>query len=331
MLLHVLLGGASAAERERFFSVNYGRARAAGMAGAFTAVPAGWEAAFYNPATLQLVGEETPFRISVFLNPLASASLYNYYQRMRKNGRPFETADWASIMALLPRAVFFSTRIVEFGWVNFEELESREPYHPHIQFFEADNFFNHYMQASVIRIRLAEQIALGGGLTYFTTFRDDSLRKGFGVTYGVLIRPSSNVRVGVVFFHYPQKFQFLRLNYDRFVGETVNIGVAFQPFSMTTLAIDVRNLSEDNMPNTREVHFGFEQGIWRHFYLRGGYFREASAKANWFSAGIGLLRLRGGRKREGVFSAPTFALNYAVLFKENGNLKRHFLSFSLGF
>ena len=325
-------GSKAAAETEdHFFAISYGRTRAMGMAGAFAAVPGGMEAVFFNPATLQLTDLNRGFRLTLFVNPLASAALYNLYTN-QENSR-LSRGQWWNVVRVFPKALFFSTPILEAGFVNQEELETREAYHPHKKFFEPQYFFQHHFETAVLRVKLAEQVAVGVTFSYYSYPEGDSVQQGFGASYGVFIRPSPKVGVGIMFMDLPTQMRDLRLFWDRFEGQTVNAGIAFHPFSLTTLSLDVRNLTEDNLANTREVHVGIEQGIWRHLYLRTGYFQDSRLPRRFFTAGFGLLNLGFAADGRRKFSVPVLALNYAIQIETGTSrtVRRHFLSFNWAF
>lgn len=329
VLLIVWVSG-SYARKDSFFTLNYSRSRAIGMGAAFTAVEGGWEAAFFNPATFQFVNVEKGLHFSVLFNPFVSLGLYDLYKHGAK--KKLTTEQWWNVIRTFPKALVLSTENWEFGLINHEELESREFYHPNVRFFEGSHFFQHHVENFVVRVRLAEQVFLGGGIQYYTSFVQDSLQRGFGSSYGVFIRPNPKLNVGVVFISSPGKMKDIRIAYDRFENETVNVGFSFRPWPSTTLAVDVRNISEEAQKTTREIHLGFEQGFFGHLYLRGGYYRDHGVKENRFTLGFGLVNLdlfRLGKSRHG---APVLAINYALL-SEPGNRegRKHFFSFQWGF
>ena len=333
LLLFPFLSAARAGEdlRDHFFTISYSRARPQAMGGAFAAVQGGLEAAFYNPATFQLTNLNRGKKLSFFANPLASAVLYQHYSQdgTKKLGQN----EWWNVLSVFPKAIFFSTPTVEAGLISLEELETREAFHPNRDIFEVDHFFEHHFETAVIKVRLAEQVSLGATLSHYAFMTGDSVETGLGASYGVYIQPNRYVGVGVVFIDLPDQMRDLRLRWDRFEGKTVNMGISFRPFRMTTLSLDVRNLTEDNLPNTRELHIGVEQGLWRHLYLRTGYYRDAVLPRRVVTAGIGLFNLSFSAQGERRFDVPVLALNYALQVESGVSepIRRHFLSFNWGF
>ena len=182
-------------------------------------------------------------------------------------------------------------------------------------------------------MKLATQVQIGGAVQYYTVLIGDSLRHGFGTSYGVFILPNPRVNIGVVFINVPNEMANVRLNADRFEDETVNVGISYHPFSLSTVAIDVRNLTEESQKTTRELHVGLEQGLWQHLFLRLGYYRDRLLKEDHYSAGIGLLNLNLFQRGENHFSVPVLALNYAISVTntEINPTRWHFFSLTWGF
>ncbi len=300
------------------------------MGSAFTAVEGGLESAFYNPATFRFVETKKGINLSFIFSPFVTYGTYN----LNNNNSQEATSGggWWDIVRTLPKAIVLSTANLEIGFVNHEELESRRYFHSHLRFLEADNFFQHHVENLVVRVRLADQVHIGGSVQYYSVFSNDTLRRGFGSSYGVFLRPHPKLDFGVVFISLPAGMKNIRLDHDRFENESVNIGISYQPFSSTTFAIDLRNLSEEAQNTTREFHIGFEQGFWHNIYIRSGYYRDRKLKNNRMTLGIGLLNLDLLRLRDSKYSSPNMAINYAIMFEPGSNAKSrwHFISFQLG-
>ena len=311
--------------------MNYGRTRAIGMGTAFTAVESGLESALYNPATFQYIEAHKGLKFSVLFNPVVSAGLYNLYNNDSREG--ISTGDWYNVFRTLPKAIVLSSEKWEFGLINHEELETRSSFHKQIKFVEGDHFFQHHVENFIARIKLAKQVQLGAAVQYYSAFVEDSLQHGFGASYGVFIKPHSKLNVGVVFVNLPVGMKNVRVNHDRFNTESVNVGFAYRPFSQTTIALDVRNLSEESQTTTREIHFGVEQGIFNQIYLRSGFYRDRFNKKNRFSFGIGLLNLNMFRLDDAKYYGPNLAINYALMVEPNEleNRRWHFLTVQWGF
>ncbi len=319
-----------AVPKDYFFSLSNCRVRPMGMGGAFTAIAGELQTAFYNPATFNLADLSHGLKLSVFFNPMVSIGLFDLYNKTNKE---LSVNEWWNVFRVLPKAVVLSTSRLEFGLVNHEELEERVAYHPHVRFFEADHFFQYHAESAVLRMKLATQVQIGGAVQYYTVLIGDSLRHGFGTSYGVFILPNPRVNIGVVFINVPNEMANVRLNADRFEDETVNVGISYHPFSLSTVAIDVRNLTEESQKTTRELHVGLEQGLWQHLFLRLGYYRDRLLKEDHYSAGIGLLNLNLFQRGENHFSVPVLALNYAISVTntEINPTRWHFFSLTWGF
>jgi hypothetical protein len=318
---------AAVADKDYYFTLNYSRSRAVGMGVAFTAVTGGLESAFYNPASFQYILPNKGVHFTLLFNPIVSAGLYDFYSQSSR----VSTNAWLDIIKTLPKAALISIKNWEIGFINHEELETRQDSHPNLKFFEGDHFLQHHMENFVVRVRLAEQVQIGGSVQYYSVWMADSLQHGFGTSYGIFVHPHPKMNVGIVFISLPTKMKSVRLNYDRFESETVNVGLAYQPFSATTLALDVRNLSEDSQQTTRELHVGVEQGFWGHIFLRSGFYQDQWTKNSRLSFGLGLLNLDLFRFDELKSASPNLAINYALVIQPNTDDRWHFLSFQWGF
>lgn len=319
------------AQKDFYYTMNYSRARATGMGSAFTAMEGGLESSFYNPATFRFVDTQNRrINLSFIFSPFASYGIYDLKNNKLPNGNP--EAGWWDIVKTLPKAIVLSTKNFEIGFVNHEELESRQYFHPHTRFLESNNFFQHHVENLVVRVRLAEQVHLGGSVQYYSVFKNDSLRHGFGSSYGVFLRPNPKLDFGIVFISLPGGLKNIRLDHDRFEHESVNIGISYHPFSSTTFALDLRNLTEEGQNTTREYHIGFEQSFLNHIYLRSGFYRIYTLKNNRMTLGIGLLNLDLLRFGNSKYSSPNLALNYAIMFDpgSGSDTRWHFFSFQLG-
>jgi len=299
------------------------------MGAAFTAVEGGLESAFYNPATFHFVQSTKGMNVSFLFNPLSSIGLFKYYNSS-ENG--LSNGKWLDVFKILPKAIVVSTKNWEIGAFNHEEIETREFFHPNVNFIEGDRFLQHHVETLTGRLRLADQVQLGVSFHYYTSFLNDSLQHGFSSSYGVFLRPHKQLDFGIAFISLPTGMKGIRVNHDRFEDETVNIGVAYHPFNLTTVTLDIRNLTEDSQKTTREFHIGLEQGFWRQVYLRSGYYRDRFNKKDRFSFGVGLLNLDLSRLGSSKYYSPNLALNYSIMIEPGDEKTRwHFFTLQWGF
>jgi hypothetical protein len=326
-----IVGGSVAQNRDYYFTVGYSQAHPMGMGGAFTAIEGGLSSIHYNPATFRLANIKRGFRIAGFANPVASISMYSFFREDSEKG--LTASNWWDVARVLPKAVVLSTPTWEFALLGQEELESRKEFHENKKLFEADNFFNHVVHTALLRIRLADQVHIGGTLSQYTSEVNSETMNKIGSSYGFYVIPSPKLGVGIVFMDIPAKFKNIRLENDRIEDETVNIGVAYHLLANNTISLDVRNMSEENRSTTREWHVGLEQGFWKHIYLRSGFYRDQRKNENHFSFGAGLVNLNFARHGVRKFVIPVLAVNYALrLNRKDGTTTRtHFLSLIWGY
>ncbi len=321
----------AAQTKDYYFTVNYAKARPLALGGAFMAVEGGLATMFFNPATFRLSSNRQGIRITSFFNPFASASLYSYYKRDSKKG--ISNLEWWNIVKLFPRAMVVSSVNWELAILVHEELETRRDIHKNQRFFEADSLFNYSLHSTLLKIRLANQVFIGGTLNYFNSPQSLSFKEHVGFSYGIYLLPSTKLGVGVVFTDVPNDFKSVFLNYNRIEDGSVNVGIRYKQNPNNNISIDVRNISEEDKPTTREWHFGVEQSFWDHLELRSGYFRTVDDKINHFSFGVGLFNLNSSKYGVKKFINSLMAVNYSILFEKNGEItnRSHYLSFNLSY
>ena len=110
---------------------------------------------------------------------------------------------------------------------------------------------------------------------------------------------------------------------NRTVDETINIGLTYKPAPFIMFAADIRNVSEDQSPITREMHFGIEFVPSSLIAFRSGYYQRKDDHRQIYSFGVGLLN-------NNVFhsSGNDFVLNYGLeMEKGMGSIEyRHFMT-----
>jgi len=295
---------------------------------AFTAVEDNLAAVHFNPASYFLYENKKSHRFTFFVNPVSPA-VAAFERDALYAGSGSKADDVLSTLSLLVKSVSLSLNRLEVGLLLGEEsIKLPETFYDE-QIFGARGYRQNHGHTLVSRLKLAEQVSLGGALSllYGSTSADSYERhRDLGFSYGILMRPEEGLQIGVSYFNLPDSLTENRLELERIVDESVNIGVSYRVFDGTLLSLDVRNLGEEQREAVREVHFGLEQVFFSHLAVRTGYFRKNGE--NVLSWGLGLFDGNSLFGFENQFAHRNFFLNYAFVL-ENSAEKRywHLLSF----
>ena len=288
------------------------------MGGAYTSVEDGVGSVGYNPATIAFWNLKRGFRFALLANPVGSVGLYSYLKSEQKSS--LDQDQWWNVARALLKGVVFGIPYFQGGVLLYEEplgryfsLSSSKP-------LSAKGLMENHYETAFGRINLADRVALGGTISLYSYLDGDSTRRTLGASYGVLIKPSKKLNVGVMFYDVPDTIGAIRLPIERLPGGTVNVGISYRPFRGNVTSLDVRNLTEESKPATREIHVGMEQKLGHLVGLRAGFFLNNDTHKKYVSAGIGILSSNLFRSRAIAFDNPDFMLNYAFV-AERGHEK----------
>jgi hypothetical protein len=324
-------------EREHYFiAVSTLVARPLGMGGAFTAVNDDLAALLYNPASFTLYQDYRAHRLTVFLNPVAPVIALQKPEALF--GRAYFTwEETAAAAAMLVKGMTLSLGSFEFGALFGEQSPQPERFSaPRV--FDANGYLDNQYNILAMRMRVAERVSLGGSLgLYYRSDVERGRRWGIGTSYGVQVRPSRRVAVGVSYITFPQMAPAYREEVERIVDGGVNFGVSVQSQFGTTVAVDFRNLGDENAATgelMREAHLGVEQILLSHFALRAGIFRKRYENAEnryVLSAGLGLADANSFWPPKRRFSHSNWIMNYAVVAETLAGQRRFYHALSMIF
>jgi len=320
-VLIILIGGLfspSYAQDKYFATLDVSRIVPISMGGAYVAVEDGIGSVAYNPASVKFWALKRGLRFSLIANPVASAGLLLYYKDHQTT--PLTDHQWWNVARTLLKGVVFSVPSFQAGITFYEEPLKRYKELSEKNIFSAKQFLSNHYETAFMRINLADRFSLGGTLSYYTFEDSGNVKRQLGASYGVLIKPARNLNVGIMFYDVPDVIQNIRLPIERLVDETVNVGLSYRPFRGTMASLDVRNISEETKPASREVHFGMEQQFGKIVGLRGGYFQENETHKKYFSAGIGLLSTNIFRPDNAKYDNADYVFNYSYVI-ERSDLK----------
>ncbi len=321
----IFLSATGAWAQEAYLTTNTLSARPLAMGGAFVAVHDELAAGLYNPANLGSRSARDPV-FKLFLNPLTPA------WAVARPARFFNESTSASARAVATAGLLIKGMVLRLGPFDFAALiaeqSTRWALLAHTGWGEVDEYLDNQYSVFAVRMRVAERVAMGGSLgLYYQSTAPERREWVMRAAYGITVAPWQNVLVGVSYLTLPtQPGQGYRDHPERFVDGSVNLGVSARPRPGTLLALDVRNLVEDNTEMVREPHVGFEQQLFSVIALRGGAFWMGQEEHMAFTAGCGLFNtadlLFAGRRGH----SPNWLLNYGVVIEAGGRRKIHALT-----
>jgi hypothetical protein len=325
-----MLGITSAgySQQNYFLTLSSTKARALAMGGAYTAIEDDIVSTFYNPATLSMYQAKKDYRVTFFFNPIGAATMISG-QAQQNDNEPEIGNQFLKSIGLLVKGLVFTAKFVDISFVLNEQLIDANTMFQQKQFFDDCDIWSNSYQTLATRIKLADKVAIGIAGSYYTKEVDNEKLRGFGFSYGILLKPAPYLNVGLAFIDFPQQIPDVRLPLERIVDQTMNIGVAYRPFSGTIFSLDIKNLTEEQQNNVREAHFGFEQNIFLIMAIRCGYFQEKFSNHRTYSAGFALFDSNLIFSKERQFYHPQFILNYSFIHqkKDTELLNWHVLSF----
>jgi hypothetical protein len=305
-------------QQNYFFTLSTTKARPLAMGGAYTSIEDDIFSANYNPATLSLYQMDKEYRLTLYLNPIAPTTIY--YENLRhdrqnkqNNNQFFKTA------ALLMKSLVFTGRFIDLALIFNEQILDKTHLLNQKKFFQNGDLWENSYHTFVTRMKLADRVSLGASGSLYMKKINDEVQRGVGFSYGILLKPSTRMNVGVAFVDYPNNIPDIRLPLERMVDQTMNIGISYKPTTTTTLSLDLRNLTEDNRRSVREMHLGFEQKVISILAIRGGYFQERFADTRTFSGGIGLFDSNLMFSDINRFNHSQFILNYSFIYQKSKN------------
>ncbi|MFZ5518304.1 MAG: hypothetical protein ACOY90_16840 [Candidatus Zhuqueibacterota bacterium] len=330
MLLILLSVRFGAAQEMSFLTFSTTKARPLAMGSAYTAVEDDIFSASYNPATLSFYRYEKEHRLTLYVNPMApAAALQRDYRIWQGDGTARVSAfDMLKSMVLLVKSIAFTGKYLDLALVFHEQILDEQALALQKKMFEDCDIWKNSYHSFLTRIKLAERVSLGFSGSLYVNEIDNHAQQGMGFSYGILLKPSTRMNVGLAYVDFPKNAPDIRMPLERLSDETMNIGVTYRPTSSTLLAFDFRNLTEDSRKTVREAHFGFEQNIFSIIALRGGYYKERFSNNHVFSGGVGIVDSNLFFNKQNRFNHAQFLLNYSFVFqkKENDDMNWHVLS-----
>ncbi|MFQ5650366.1 MAG: hypothetical protein ACE5IY_10535 [bacterium] len=334
IILMLMLEGSThvAGQTERFVTLSNVKARPLAMGGAFTSVVDDMAAINYNPAAYELYKRNKTGRLSVFLNPVSPVVGAIESDKLFSGSNP-PGEDLLLGLSLILKSVSLSFNSLELGVLLGEQGLDVPSSHRNEEVFSASGYRQNHTHTLVGRVKLAEQVSIGASANVFYGSRadaSDERDRGFGISYGILLKPEKGLNIGVSLINLPDTLKHYRVPLERIVDESVNVGISYR-LANSTLSVDVRNLGEEQEENlVREFHLGFEQVLLSHFAIRAGWFKKKNGD-HVYSWGVGIFDGNPLWGHERAFNHENFFLNYAFVYERSPieDTRWHFLSFYL--
>jgi hypothetical protein len=305
------IGDAAVCGQDRFVTLSTVKARPLAMGGAFLSVEDDLAALDFNPAGFSMNTLSSKAQVSVFFNPLGPILLLENRNKV---------SVWDVSLGWVVRGIAFSVGSLHIGVLLGEEVIADNDRLMRSCLWDGTGYSGQRNMGFGVSLSLASRVSLGIAGDLFV--REEGGRKKFesGYRYGIIVKTRSNLDVGLCFVDFPKEYRGDRMALERLADETLNIGVSYAPWKALTLALDVRNVSDEGKGVVREPHVGFEVTPWHHLTLRGGYYSDWKEKRDTYSAGLGLFDWNSMLPEHRRFSHATFAVNTTVVWQRAGGI-----------
>lgn len=265
--------------------------------------------------------------MTLYLNPIAPAVALGQYQSFRKE-KGLTRKTLLLSLGLLIKSITITLRFLDIGLLfgdeslrNFDQVRGEK-------FFDPRGFLNNNFSTLLFRLRLHPRVRIGATESLYLGEIGRERYWGLGSSYGILVKSSNRLNIGVVYIDLPQEFPDFRTTLERIDDETVNVGFCYRLGRGAIFTCDIRNITEESKETPLEVHLGIEKSFFSQIALRGGYFKKRDSKQETFSFGMGLLNCNSFVSESNWFSHPNYLLNYSLVLERKGDRLRqwHFLS-----
>lgn len=263
---------------DRLVTISSIKTRSLAMGGASVTMKDELAALDFNPAGFQTgqISQEIDF--SIFFNLLGPIIMYQNKDNY---------SDWTVPFGWFVRGTSFSVGRIHLGILLNEEAVFDTVRLEKSSIFDATGYEGQRNTSFGLSFDLAPKVSLGIAGDIFIR---DNIKKEIklGHRYGVILKPRNNFSVGLCYINFPNDYPNDRLMLEGLADETLNIGVSYSPWPLMTLAIDVRNVSDEGQGADEEPRIGIELLPLQYIALRGGYFRSRISQGETFSLGVGL-------------------------------------------
>lgn len=289
----------------------------------------GIENILYNPAAMNSLGVGDK-SIYLTLNPIgavaAVANLEDLSARERRKG-----SFWLGLGGVFFKSLSLSNQTFQLSFLMSEDLRAASFDKKINDNLNTNGLLDLNYHAAALRISLARQVSIGASAFYFNHYKDGKRdAPSFGSSYGIMMKPSSQLYAGISYFYFPDHVDSLMLEAYGLKKNTVNAGITYSPIYKVKLALDIRNISGDDSASPDQIHAGIEVLPSYRLALRAGFCGKTGDGQN-VSFGFGVGDFRPFRT-ESDFVFSNILLNYGLVAEINDyNHLKHSLTFLIRF
>ncbi len=301
----------------RLVTLSSIKARPLAMGGAYVSIENGLFALDFNPAAFSRSAIERAVHFSMYFNPLSPVIIAKNWNSV---------SGWDDRLGFMIYGIAFSYNRLNVGILYAEESLSDENRLINRSFFDGTGYSVQRNSSMGFSISLSPRLSLGAVGELYHREKDGERQIRLGYRYGIVIKPRNSLSVGLCFCNFPNDYGEDRIVIERLADETLNIGVSYRPWKSFTVALDIRNVSDEGKEVVREPHMGFELNPFPFVSLRGGYYREWEGDEETFSVGIGFQSWESTDSIEQLYIDPSLRLDAAWLWQTHfGEMDRWFI------
>ena len=285
----------------RWVTVNTINARPLALGGAFQAVEDDWASIHWNPASFTIPVQDGNKRFAVRLNPIGPVLLISDPRSVDHGFTP---------VSLCISGIRFQFRQFGIGLLTGEESLSNVSRLERATVISGKGYEWARSVDLAFHINFSPKVRLGAAVQ--SLIRQTHGNK-WGYRYGLLMQPKPYLQVGLCYYDMSDQYPDERLNLERIADETLNIGIVLKPFTSLLMTADIRNVSDEDAPTTREPHIGMEFSPLQQIALRAGYAYQIENDIPVYSCGLGV-------KCNPVHSLPGISWGFDIAYvleKEN--------------
>ncbi len=331
---NILFINTAMADFTRYSLSNTALAQVRSTGGACIADNYGLAGTIYNPASVNFYRYPASPKFAFFVNPMGTVSLIRDRNELSADNN-LEGIDWLNYTGIIFKGIGFSMPTFTAALLLTEPLKQspQSAGKTTKEMFSGKDILDCNYSVLALKLKLAEQVAIGASGFLFTIRENDIIQRTQGTSYGVQINPNPRVSVGVVYYNFPELVSGYMLEHNRIIDETINVGINVKPYKNLSLNLDVYNVSEDNKKYTRELHFGVAAEPMGLMAIRAGLYREQDSQIDIYSFGLGFINTNIFYSTDNSFSFNDFALNYSIQFWQTSgqNYYHHYLTFFVRF
>jgi hypothetical protein len=317
-ILLLSLKSTASAEENFYTLLATDMSRSIALGGAVTAMVSDPLTTGINPATLRMYSLPGPTRGVLILNPMGCYSLAKAYYDDLDAGERLTTG-----IRLLVRFVGVSYQFFDLGIRFNDEIFSQADQ----ELIPGKNIYQFHTNSILLRVKLHSLVSFGLNMMGHT---HRNKIDQFGYSYGVLLTPASAIQAAVTYIDNPTRYRKTPHPLNRLADECINIGMSAKLPWNTSVNLDLRNITDEDLIAFLEPHLGVEYQPHRHVVMRSGAFAYTHSDRKVLSFGVGVLDWNYLVKSPRRMEIPNFVAQYGVAFEFIDRLEKVWHSLTVG-